>query len=53
MKPPKLATNERLRGYVQDRLSGAVTDAEGKALGPPGPTWKGRNQPHRRLSRPH
>jgi IS30 family transposase len=42
-----LATNERLRGYVQDRLSGAVTDADGKALGPPGPEWKGRNKPHR------
>jgi IS30 family transposase len=46
-KAAKLATNERLRGYVQDRLSGAVTDAEGKALGPPGPAWKGRNKPHR------
>ena len=46
-KVAKLATNERLRGYVQDRLSGAVTGAEGKALGPPGPAWKGRNKPHR------
>jgi IS30 family transposase len=46
-KLAKLAGNERLRQYVQDRLSGAVCDAAGRALGPPGPGWKGRNKPHR------
>jgi IS30 family transposase len=47
-KPAKLASNERLREYVQDRLSGRVrrpdgTPVEGPATGP----WKGRNKPHR------
>jgi transposase, IS30 family len=47
-KQAKLASNERLRDYVQDRLSGRVrrpdgTPVEGPATGP----WKGRNKPHR------
>ena len=46
-KVAKLVANERLRQYVQDRLSGAVCDAAGRVLGPPGPGWKGRNKPHR------
>jgi IS30 family transposase len=46
-KPAKLATNDRLRTYVQDRLSGAVRAPDGRALGPEGPDWKGRNKPHR------
>jgi IS30 family transposase len=46
-KTAKLAANERLRQYVQDRLSGAVTTPGGRELGPPGPSWKGRNKPHR------
>jgi len=46
-KIAKLAANERLRGYVQDRLSGAVQRPDGRLLGPAGPTWKGRNKPHR------
>jgi IS30 family transposase len=46
-KLAKLAGNERLRRYVQDRLCGAVCDAAGQALGPPGPKWNGRNKPHR------
>ena len=46
-KTPKLVANERLRTYVQDRLSGAVSDADGQALGPPGLKWSGRNKPHR------
>ena len=46
-KPAKLATNDRLRNYVQDRLSGRVTGAEGKVLGPEGPKWQGKNKPHR------
>jgi IS30 family transposase len=46
-KDSKLACNDRLRGYVQDRLSGEVRDAHGNLVGPPGPQWKGRNKPHR------
>lgn len=46
-KVAKLATNDRLREYVQDRLSGAVRAGDGRALGPEGPEWKGRNKPHR------
>ncbi|CAN5245375.1 IS30-like element ISMsm8 family transposase [soil metagenome] len=46
-KTAKLVANERLRDYVQDRLSGAVRDPGGQPLGPPGPEWKGRNKPHR------
>jgi IS30 family transposase len=46
-KEAKLATNERLRDYVQDRLSGLVKTPDGRAVGPAGPNWKGRNKPHR------
>ncbi len=46
-KPAKLAVNDRLRGYVADRLSGAVRVPDGRAVGPPGPAWQGRNKPHR------
>jgi IS30 family transposase len=46
-KVAKLATNDRLREYVQDRLSGVVRAADGCVAGPPGPKWKGKNKPHR------
>ena len=46
-KVAKLAANDRLRDYVQDRLSGRVTTAEGQVLGPEGPKWQGKNKPHR------
>jgi IS30 family transposase len=46
-KLAKLVTNERLRAYVQERLSGAVRGGGGRAVGPPGPKWSGRNKPHR------
>jgi IS30 family transposase len=46
-KVAKLATNDRLRAYVQERLSGEVRGADGHVLGPEGPEWKGRNKPHR------
>jgi IS30 family transposase len=46
-KVAKLATNERLRAFVQDRLSGAVEGPDGRVVGPEGPAWKGRNKPHR------
>lgn len=44
-KPVKLAVDERLRDYVQDRLSGAVTDAEGRPI--PNVPWKGRRHGRR------
>jgi IS30 family transposase len=46
-KIAKLVVNERLRDYVQQRLSGEVRDADGTVIGPHGPVWKGRNKPHR------
>ena len=46
-RPAKLAGNDRLRSYVQERLSGAVRAPGGSALGPVGPKWQGRNKPHR------
>jgi IS30 family transposase len=47
-KSAKLATNYRLRDYVQDRLSGKVRHPDGTEVsGPPVPAWKGRNKPHR------
>ncbi len=46
-KTAKLVANDRLREYVQDRLSGVVRAADGKVVGPAGPAWKGRNKPHR------
>ena len=46
-KPAKLAVNDRLRDYVQDRLSGVVRAPDGAVIGPPGQVWKGRNKPHR------
>jgi len=46
-KVAKLVTDDRLRQYVQDRLSGVVQAADGAVVGPDGPAWKGRNEPHR------
>ena len=46
-KVAKLASNDRLRDYVQVRLSGRVQAADGRVLGPEGPQWKGKNKPHR------
>ena len=46
-KPAKLAGNDRLRDYVQDRLSGRVRAPDGRTLGPQGPEWNGKNKPHR------
>ena len=46
-KVAKLATNEPLREYVQDRLAGVVRSDDGHVVGPPGPTWNGKNKPHR------
>ena len=47
-KTAKLAGNERLREYVQDRLAGKVRRLDGTAVvGPAVKAWKGRNKPHR------
>lgn len=46
-KTAKLVENERLRHYVQERLSGRVRDGGGHVVGAEGPAWKGRNKPHR------
>ena len=47
-KVAKLIGNDRLREYVQDRLSGALHSRDGATvLGPPAPKWQGRGKPHR------
>jgi len=46
-KTAKLAANERLREYVQDRLSGQVRRPDGTAVPGPAAPWKSRNKPHR------
>ena len=46
-KTAKLVDNDRLRDYVQERLSGVVHTVDGEVVGPPAPAWKGRNKPHR------
>lgn len=47
-KPAKLATNDALRAYVQQRLNGSVRRADGTTVeGPATGNWKGCNKPHR------
>ena len=46
-KVAKLAQNERLRDYVQERLAGEVRAPDGRGVGPAGPKWAGKNKPHR------
>ncbi|GJO50590.1 IS30 family transposase [Mycobacterium marinum] len=47
-KTAKLVTNDRLRQYVQDKLSGVVRSPDGQVVtGPAGGQWNGRNKPHR------
>jgi IS30 family transposase len=47
-KTAKLAADERLREYVQDRLAGKVRRPDGTAVaGPSTAPWKGRNKPRR------
>ena len=50
-KLAKLATNEALREYVQDRLSGKVTTAEGQAVAGPDTRWIGRRHGRRQHRR--
>ena len=46
-KLAKLAGNKRLRTYVQARLAGAVTDAEGRPILGPNVPWRGRRHGRR------
>lgn len=47
-KTAKLLKNPRLRHYVQERLDGSISYADGTtAAGPDAPRWKGRNKPRR------
>ena len=46
-KTAQLAENEQLRTYVQDRLAGVVTDAEGRPIPGPNVPWKGRRHGRR------
>ncbi len=46
-KVAKLAANERLKGYVTERLSGMVTDGEGRPIPGPNVPWKGRRHGRR------
>jgi IS30 family transposase len=46
-KTAKLAANQRLRDYVQQRLSGSVTDAQGRPIPGPNVPWKGRRHGRR------
>jgi IS30 family transposase len=46
-KVAKLAADNRLRGYVQERLAGTVIDAEGRPIPGPNVSWKGRRHGRR------
>ena len=47
-KTAKLADDDRLREYVQERLCGQVRRPDGTAVpGPAATPWKGRNKPRR------
>jgi IS30 family transposase len=46
-KAAKLAQNERLKAYVQERLAGTVLDARGKKIAGPKVPWKGRRHGRR------
>lgn len=53
-KPSKLATNEKLRQYVQERLEGTIVTPDGKPVAGPTVAWKGRRhgrRKHRRWAR--
>ena len=47
-KTAKLAANSHLRGYVQDRLAGAVERPDGIAVAGPEVRWKGRRHGRRK-----
>jgi IS30 family transposase len=47
-KPAKLADNDRLRGYVQERLAGNVQRPDGVGVAGPQVVWIGRRRGRRR-----
>ncbi len=47
-KPAKLAVNDELRAYVQDRLAGLVQRPDGIALDGPAVPWRGRRHGRRK-----
>ena len=48
-KPAKLATNPKLRAYVEERLSGQITRPDGSSVtGPRPPRFTGNSKPHRK-----
>ena len=50
-KIAKLASNEALRLYVQDRLAGLISHPDGKAIKGPKVVWKGRRHGPRQARR--
>jgi IS30 family transposase len=46
-KAAKLAANPRLRAYIEQRLAGAVRDADGRPIPGPDVSWAGRRQGRR------
>ena len=46
-KAAKLAENEQLRIYVQNRLAGAIADSQGKPITGPNVPWRGRRHGRR------
>ncbi len=46
-KVPKLAANDALRGYVQDRLAGVIAKPDGKLVPGPDVRWIGRRHGRR------
>jgi IS30 family transposase len=50
-RPSKLATNPALRAYVEERLSGQITDAQGIGFAGPTVVWKKRRAVHRQSRR--
>ena len=46
-KTAKLATNARLREYVEHKLAGEVTDAQGRPIAGPNVPWAGRRHGRR------
>ena len=48
-KPAKLVTNPKLRAYVEERLSGQISQPNGVTVtGPPPPRFTGNGKPHRK-----
>ena len=50
-KPARLATNETLRRYVQERLAGLVVAPDGVVVTGPDVPWRGRKHGRRQLRR--